>query len=108
MPPRRDPNKPKGRTSAYAFFVQHRRECYKEGGKTLQFSEFSKECAEQWKKTAPPDRVRYDKQAEKDRDRYNREMADYRPPSDDEEGGGKRRRRKAKKPKDLTKPKRSM
>lgn len=103
MPPKKDPNKPKGRTSAYAFFVQDRREMYKEKGQQVVFADFSRECADLWKDMEDPDKVKYNKQATKDKERYTREMASYRP-SDDEEGGKRRRRKK----KDPSMPKRSM
>lgn len=106
MPPKnKDPNKPKGRMSAYAFFVQDRREMYKEKGEGVQFTQFSKECAELWRNMTDGEKAKYAKQAEGDRARYQREMADYKPP-DDEEGprGGRRRRKK----KDPNMPKRSM
>jgi len=104
MPPRnKDPNKPKGRTSAYAFFVQDRREMYKEKDMQVQFAEFSKECAGLWKDMSGDDKAKYVKQAEADRKRYQREMACYSPP-DDDEAAPKRRRKK----KDPKMPKRSM
>lgn len=107
MPPRnRDPNKPKGRTSAYAFFVKSRREHYQERGQQVKFTVFSKECADLWKDMGDSDKREFHEQAEEDRERYQREMADYKPPSDDEEGGRGHRRRRKKKDKNM--PKRSM
>lgn len=104
MPPRnKDPNKPKGRTSAYAFFVQDRREMYKEKDMQIQFSSFSKECASLWKDMNEDDKAKYVKQAEADRKRYQREMANYNPP-DDQDTPQKKRRKK----KDPRMPKRSM
>lgn len=109
MPPRsskKDPNKPKGRTSAYAFFVQDRREMYKEKSEPVVFTTFSKECADLWREMDDPDKVKYVAQAQKDKERYEREMALYQP-ADDEEGSrrGKKGRRKKKDP---NMPKRSM
>jgi len=48
---RRDPNKPRGRVSGYAFFVracrqQHKRKHPKQ---PIVFSQFSKQCAEKWR-----------------------------------------------------------
>lgn len=103
MPPRRDPNKPKGRTSAYAFFVQHRRDEYKREHKPINFAEFSKECADKWKKCSHSDKEHFHKQAESDRERYTREMASYKP-SASADGGGRRKRKR----KDPNMPKRSM
>ena len=101
MPPRRDPNKPKGRTSAYAFFVQSQREVYKRQGKPINFSLFSKDCADKWKVCS--DKKAFISQAEEDHERFKREMAEYKVTSG-EDGTTRRRRKK----KDPNMPKRSM
>jgi len=46
-----DANKPRGRMTAYAFFVQTCREEHKKKhpDENVVFSEFSKKCAERWK-----------------------------------------------------------
>ena len=43
--------KPRGKMSAYAFFVQTCREEHKKKhpGESVVFAEFSKKCAEKWK-----------------------------------------------------------
>ena len=48
---KKDVNKPKGRMSAYAFFIQTCREEHKKKhpGESVNFSEFSKKCSEKWK-----------------------------------------------------------
>ena len=106
MPPRnKDPNKPKGRTSAYAFFVQDRREMHKEKGEKVEFAKFSKECSELWKDMTDEEKSKYARQAKEDKDRYTHEMGNYQPPSDEEGApakGGK------KKKKDKNQPKRAM
>ena len=109
MPPKKDkdPNKPKGRTSAYAFFVQDRRGQYKEEGKSINFADFSRESADVWKKMKDPEKTKYQKLSDGDKERYQREMAEYKPPSDDDEGGAGQRRRRRKK-KDPNMPKRCM
>lgn len=47
----KDANKPKGRTSAYAFFVLSCREEHKKKspGTSVNFAKFSKTCSERWK-----------------------------------------------------------
>ena len=47
--------KPKGRMSAYTFFVQTCREEHrkKHPNENVNFTEFSKKCAERWKVTIP-------------------------------------------------------
>ena len=46
-----DANKPRGRMTAYAFFVQTCREEHKKKhpDENVVFAEFSKKCAERWK-----------------------------------------------------------
>lgn len=114
MPPkdaRKDPNKPKGRMSAYAYFLKHKREGYRKQGVEVQFTSFSKECSEDWKKMGADNREDYIKLAEKDKLRYEREMMLYEPPpgynrKGKKENGGKKKRRKREK--DPNMPKRAM
>ncbi|KAG7232669.1 hypothetical protein INR49_008249 [Caranx melampygus] len=82
---RKDVNKPKGKTSAYAFFVQTCRE------------EHRKKNPEQ-SALSPSDKKCFEDMAKADKVRYNREMRDYVPPK----GFGKRGRKR----KDPNAPKR--
>ncbi len=104
MPPKKDPNKPKGRTTAYAFFLKDRRSIYKERGEDVEFGAFTKECSELWKKHSDADKEKFFKQAEGDKTRYEEEMSQY-VPSD---GYGAKKGRAGKKAKDPNKPKRAM
>lgn len=47
----KDPAKPRGKTSSYAFFVATCREEHKKKhpGTSVGFAEFSKKCSERWK-----------------------------------------------------------
>ncbi len=49
--PHKEMNKPKGRMSAYTFFVQKCRDEHRKAypNENANFSEFSKKCAEKWK-----------------------------------------------------------
>lgn len=49
--PTKEMNKPKGRMSAYTFFVQKCRDEHRKAypNENANFSEFSKKCAEKWK-----------------------------------------------------------
>ena len=51
MGPKKDANKPKGRMSAYAFFIQTCREEHKKKhpDEAVGFREFSQKCADKWK-----------------------------------------------------------
>ncbi|XP_028836370.1 high mobility group protein B2b [Denticeps clupeoides] len=95
-----DVNKPKGKTSAYAFFVQTCRDEHKRKSPEVpvNFSEFSKKCSERWKSLTSSDKTRFEDMAKADKVRYDREMKNYVPPK----GMGKR----GKKKKDPNAPKR--
>lgn len=97
---RKDINKPKGKTSAYAFFVQTCREEHRKKNpeQSVNFAEFSKKCSERWKALSPSDKKCFEDMAKADKVRYNREMKDYVPPK----GFGKRGRKR----KDPNAPKR--
>lgn len=96
MPPKNtDPNKPKGRTSAYAFFVKEQRAQYREEGKKVVFATFAKECSEIWKKIKPGEKEIYDERALVDKDRYTQEMSEYVPAHKSKRSrGGRGRKRK--------------
>jgi uncharacterized short protein YbdD (DUF466 family) len=74
--------KPKGRMSAYTFFVQTCREEHrkKHPNENVNFTEFSKKCAERWKQMTDKEKKRFAEMADKDKIRYDREMATYTPP----------------------------
>ena len=99
----KDATKPRGRMSAYAFFVQTCREEHKKKhpSEGVQFAEFSKKCSDRWKLMGPPEKKRFDQMSEKDKARYEREMAAWTPP---EESGVKRKKQK----KDPNAPKRAL
>ncbi|CAB4041055.1 high mobility group DSP1-like [Paramuricea clavata] len=97
--PKKDPNKPKGKMTSYAFFVQSEREAMrirsKENGKDEMpsLSELSKFCSEKWKCLDEAKKAPFVKLAEKDKARYDEEMASY-VPSEDDQTPKKSRKRK--------------
>uniref|UniRef100_A0AAZ1XZP0 High mobility group protein B2 n=1 Tax=Oreochromis aureus TaxID=47969 RepID=A0AAZ1XZP0_OREAU len=95
----KDPNKPRGKTSSYAFFVATCREEHKKKhpGTSVNFAEFSKKCSERWKTMSPKEKGKFEEMAKNDKVRYDREMKTYVPPK-----GAK----KGKKKKDPNAPKR--
>lgn len=97
--------KPRGRMSAYAYFVQTCREEHKKKhpNESVVFAEFSKKCAERWKTMSEKEKKRFQDMAEKDKKRYESEMANY-TPMKGEKGKGKKRKRQ----KDPNAPKRSL
>ncbi|CAI8041651.1 High mobility group protein DSP1 [Geodia barretti] len=93
----------RGRMTPYAFFVQERREYYRQQGVPVQFTAFSKECSSLWKVISEEEKQKYQKLAEEDRERYRREvMGDY---GKGASKGGSRRGRRKKEP---GQPKRNM
>ena len=108
----KDPNKPKGPKNMYNFFLREEREALKKAGgdSTTEgdgpgFLDFSKACAEKWKTLSEGDKQRFKEAAEKDKLRYENEMANYTPPKSEVSG---RKTRKAKKMKDPNQPKPAM
>ena len=90
--------KPKGRMSNYTFFVQMCREEHRKKHPTenVNFTEFSKKCAERWKQMTDKEKQRFAEMAERDKQRYEREMATYTP---DNEHGRKKRKKDPNAPK---------
>ncbi len=98
MPPKRDKDKPKGKTSAYAFFSRDMKEEYKAKGQALEFAAFSKHCAKEWKKE-DLDKTRFVELAEEDKERFEREMSNYIPPADSKDAKRKKKKKDANAPK---------
>ncbi|XP_070783178.1 high mobility group protein B2-like [Enoplosus armatus] len=78
----KDPNKPRGKTSSYAFFVATCREEHKKKhpGTSVGFAEFSKKCSERWRTMSAKEKVKFEDMAKTDKVRYDREMKTYIPP----------------------------
>lgn len=99
----RDADKPRGRMSAYAFFVQTCREEHKKKhpNESVVFAEFSKKCSERWKTMSDKEKHRFHQLADKDKKRYDGEMANYKVT-------GPKQGRKKKRTKDPDAPKRPL
>jgi len=95
--------KPKGRMSAYAYFVQTCREEHKKKhpNESVVFAEFSRKCADRWKTMSDKEKQRFHSMAEKDKKRYEVEMKNYVPPKGTKKG-------KKKREKDPNAPKRAL
>uniref|UniRef100_A0A8C5E0V9 High mobility group protein B2 n=1 Tax=Gouania willdenowi TaxID=441366 RepID=A0A8C5E0V9_GOUWI len=95
----KDPTKPRGKMSSYAYFVQTCREEHKKKhpDASVNFAEFSKKCSERWKTMSAKEKGKFEDLAKQDKARYEREMMSYVPAR-----GGK----KKKKYKDPNAPKR--
>ena len=121
MSRRKDPNKPKGKLSAYNCFIREEREAMKKSeaegpandseipeekiSGTMAQQAFMVACAEKWKKLSEEERQRFKEAAEKDKIRYENEMASYTPPKTEARG---RKTRRKKKMKDPNEPKRGV
>ncbi|GAV03587.1 hypothetical protein RvY_13983 [Ramazzottius varieornatus] len=99
----KDDNKPRGKMSAYAFFLQICREDHKKKhpNDQVNFAEFSKKCAEKWKSMSDKEKKRFHDLAAGDKVRYEKDMQNYVPPE-----GSKGRRKRHKK--DPNAPKRAL
>lgn len=91
---KKDPNKPRGKMTAYAFFVQTCRQEHKKQHPDEQvvFAEFSKKCAERWKLMTAKEKKIFNDMAGRDKLRYEREMEGYTPPAGDGKRAGKRKK----------------
>lgn len=96
-----DAAKPKGRMTAYAYFVKTCREEHqkKHPNENVVFAEFSKKCAERWKSMNDKEKKRFQSMAEDDKKRYDKEMKNYVPPKN---------AKKRKRTKDPNAPKRAL
>lgn len=88
----KDPNKPRGKTSSYAFFVQTCREEHKKKypDTPVNFTEFSKKCSERWKSMSSKEKLKFEDMAKVDKVRYDREMKNYVPPKGAKKGKRKK------------------
>jgi len=78
----KDPRKPRGKMSSYAYFVQTCREEHKKKHPeaSVNFAEFSKKCSERWRTMSPTEKGKFEDMAKQDKVRYEREMRNYVPP----------------------------
>ncbi|XP_058119699.1 high mobility group protein B2-like [Anopheles ziemanni] len=93
-------NKPKGRLTAYNYFLQTCRDEHKKQHPDEQviFAEFSRKCGERWKTMLESEKQRFHEMAEKDKQRYTLEMQSYVPPQDSPGAGRGKKRKQAKDP----------
>ncbi|XP_072552184.1 high mobility group protein B2-like isoform X2 [Salminus brasiliensis] len=96
----KDSNKPKGRTSAYAFFIMSCKEELqnKDQSTPKNLSTYFLNCSEQWKALSPSEKKKFEDMAKADQVRYDREMKNYIPPKSS----------KKKRKKDSNKPRRPL
>ena len=87
--------KPKGKTTAYSYFVQKQKEIFQSDnpGAKIVFGDFMKECGAKWRELEDSDKTPFNNKAKADAVRYAREMDDYEP---DEVSTKKKKRKKVK------------
>jgi predicted RNase H-like nuclease len=100
---KKDPNKPKRNMSAFFLYSNANRARVKEENPGIAFGQVAKILSKEFKAIDDAERAKYDKLAVLDKERYQREMEHYEPPSDEEEAPSKKRRKK-----DPNAPKRNM
>jgi len=96
-----DPTKPKGKITAYAYFIRHKHEQKLPELANLPFAEFSKRCSESWKSMTDEERNVYLDMAKEDKKRFEQEFQVWKA-----NGGDKKAKAAKKKKKDSNAPKR--
>lgn len=76
--PPKDPNKPKRALSAFFFYANDERANVRAVNPDFSVGEVAKELGRQWNELGETEKLKYEKLAEGDRARYDREMTVYR------------------------------
>jgi len=107
---KRDPNKPKRNMSAFFLYSNAHRARVREENPDIKFGDVAKVLSGEFRALDAKSKKKWDKLAEKDKERYKSEMENYESPSEesdsDDSDAPKKRRKKAKK--DPNKPKRNL
>mmetsp|Transcript_41747 Transcript_41747/g.87604 ORF Transcript_41747/g.87604 Transcript_41747/m.87604 type:complete len:207 (+) Transcript_41747:284-904(+) len=109
----KDPNRPKRNMSAFFLYSNANRERVKEENPDAKFGDIAKLLSAEFKEISESERARWDQLAVEDKERYQREMEDYEPPSadsdsDSDDSDAPKKRKKKKKKKDPNAPKRNQ
>lgn len=75
----KDPNAPKKPMGAYMWFCKDKRAEVKEKHPSWGVAEIGKEMGAQWKAISDKDKKKYEEQAAKDKERYEKDMKSYKP-----------------------------
>lgn len=75
---KKDPNAPKRNCSAYFLFSVHERPRVKEDNPDASFGDIARLISARFKALPASERAKWDKKAVEDKERYVREMAEYR------------------------------
>jgi len=111
---KKDPNAPKRGLSSFLLYSNANRSRIKEENPEAKFGDIAKLASAEFKELSETDRARWDQLAAEDKERYNREMETYEPPSDledsdsDSDSDAPKKKKKKKAKKDPNAPKRAM
>lgn len=78
--PKKDPNAPKGAKSAYMCYNAAVRPKIAAENPGMAVTEIAKIIGAKWNGLTDEEKVEYNQQAQEDKERYKRDMADYKPP----------------------------
>ncbi|KAL7531628.1 hypothetical protein ACHAXR_009214 [Thalassiosira sp. AJA248-18] len=109
---KKDPNRPKRNMSAFFLYSNANRQRVKEENPEAKFGDIAKLLSVEFKAISASERAKWDELAVEDKERYQREMEDYEPPSesdsDSDSDAPKKSKKKKKKKKDPNAPKRNQ
>jgi len=74
---KKDPNEPKQPSNAYIFWSRENRKIVAEENPKIVGKEINKLCGQKWKSLQPPEKEKYIKLYEQDKERYKKEMEAY-------------------------------
>lgn len=77
---KKDPNAPKKGLSAFMFFSKERRSVVKAKNPNIAFGDVAKKIGAEWKQLKDSKKAKFIKLAKKDKERYVKDMANYKPP----------------------------
>lgn len=86
---KKDVNAPKRGKTAFLFYCDDHRDTVKKANPDAKMTDLSKILGEQWGKLSDSQKKKYNDLAQADKDRYNREMASYKPPAISSSGSKK-------------------
>ena len=104
---KKDPNAPKRAKSGYLFFCQDTRQEVVNENPDMKNTEVIRELGRQWQALDSRSKTKFNKMANKDKSRYEKEMQSYTPPEITNEDRGTRSTRRKKDPNAPKRPKSS-
>ena len=106
---KKDPNAPKRAMTAYFLFANSRRQEIKAENPDISFGDLNKQIGAEFKALSEEERRPWDEKAEKDKERFKSEMADYSAPEDnDHDSDDDEPKKKTKAKKDPNAPKKAQ